>query len=402
MFQPTRRLGEVEFIALMAALVSLTAFSIDAMLPAMGSIASDLSPFAPERAQLVIPVFALGLGLGTFFVGPILDAYGRRPVLAAGAVIYILAALVGWASGSLETLLAARFLQGIAAAVPRIAAMAVIRDLYAGRSMARIMSFILLVFSLVPALAPAMSAGLMNALGWRAVFSAFIAFAIFGASWFLLRQSETLPPEKRRPINMPTLAAGLRELMSSRQLRRVILAQACTFGMLFAILSSSEPIFDLIYDRSEGFPYWFGLVAVLAASASLLNARIVERLGMRRVVQWALGIHALISLAFLTAVTVSDIPFPIFLGWMTSIFFMIGLTLGNMNALGMEPFGHLAGLAASFIGAVATVLGGALAIIPTLAFNTTLLPVALAVLAYAAAGFFTIHSLGTGEIEAGA
>lgn len=396
---PTRRLGEVEFIALMAALVSLTAFSIDAMLPAMGRIAGDLSPLAPERAQLVIPVFALGLGLGTLFVGPLLDAYGRRPVLAAGALIYIFSALVGWASGTLETLLAARFLQGIAAAVPRIAAMAVVRDLYAGRSMARIMSFVLLVFSIVPALAPAMSAGLMNTFGWRAVFAAFAAFSIFGTVWFLLRQAETLPVDARRPINLTNLTAGIAELWSSRQLRRVIIAQSCSFGLLFAILSSSEPIFDMIYDREESFPYWFGLVAVLAASASVLNARIVERLGMRRVVQWALGAYAALSLAFLLTVSADAVPFAVFFLWMTASFFVIGLTIGNLNALGMEPFGHLAGLAASFIGSLATIGGGLLAVFPTLAFSGTLLPVALAVLTYALVGFLAIASLGTGEIE---
>lgn len=389
----SRRLGQVEFVAMMAALVALTAFSIDAMLPGIDEIAAELSPEAPNLAQLVIPLFALGMGVGTLFVGPLADAFGRRPVIFAGAALYIAASALGWIAGSIEMLFAARFAQGVAAAIPRIAAMAVIRDLFVGRGMARIMSFILMVFALVPAIAPAMAAGLMEVFGWRAVFPAFILFSLLGTAWFALRQGETLPTDRRRPLARKVLGAGLREIFASPLVRRVMAAQSLVFGMLFAILSSSQPIFDRLYGRDESFPYWFGLAAVIAASASLLNARIVDRVGMRPVIGRALGAELAVSAGVLVIALTVGVSFPLFFLWMTSVFFMVGLCIGNLNALGMEPLGHLAGLAASVIGAVSTVCGALLAVPATLALDGSALPLAGSVFVFSAAALALVRGM---------
>ncbi len=399
---PPERLSRPEFIAMIAMTVAITAFSIDAMLPAMSSIVAELTPENPNRGQLIVTVFALGMGAGTLFVGALVDAFGRKPVIVAGCAVYVLAAAVAWAAPTLGTLLFARFLQGVAASVPRIAAIAIIRDLYSGRQMAKIMSFVLVVFTLVPALAPAMGAGIMAVFGWRAIFAAFILFSVAGVIWIMLRQRETLAPKQRRPLNLKTFTGGIAEVVSNRLVARTIAAQCFVFGILFLMISSTQQVFESTFDRADSFPYWFGTVAVIAASASFLNAAIVERLGMRRVVTAAVLAQAAIAGVFLLLSLTDILPAPAYFAayivWMVSVFFMIGLTIGNLNALAMEPMGHLAGMAASVIGAISTIAGGFLAMLIVPIFDGTPAAVAALTLLYAVAISFIMRSLGTGPV----
>ncbi|MEX0278810.1 MAG: MFS transporter, partial [Ruegeria sp.] len=193
----TNRMSKGEFIALIAMMFATIAFSIDAMLPALPEIGAQLSPDDTNKAQLILTSFVLGMGIGTFFTGPISDAVGRKPVIYGGAALYILASAIAWASSSLELVLAARILQGLGAAGPRVVAMAIIRDLYAGREMARIISIAMMIFTLVPAIAPMMGAGVIALVGWRGIFVCFILFAIIILIWMTLRLPESLAPENR-------------------------------------------------------------------------------------------------------------------------------------------------------------------------------------------------------------
>ncbi|MGR3343106.1 MAG: MFS transporter, partial [Paracoccaceae bacterium] len=194
-----RRLPIVEFVALMATLASVVAFATDAMLPALPQIAADLSPDAANRAQLIVGAFMLGMGLGTFFAGPLADAFGRKSVVNGGIALFILGAGLAYLAQSLELVLGARVLQGIGSAGPRIAPLAMIRDLFEGRKMARIMSFVTMIFMLVPAMSPAIGAVIIDLWGWRAIFIAFALFAAAGGLWVSLRQDETLAVANRRP-----------------------------------------------------------------------------------------------------------------------------------------------------------------------------------------------------------
>ncbi len=377
------RLSLPEFVALMGMTFATVAFSIDAMLPAMTEIACELVPEAPNRAQLIVTSFVLGMGVGTLFTGPLSDRFGRKPVILWGGAVYVLGAGLAWAAGSLELVLAARVLQGLGAAGPRIAAMAIVRDLYEGRQMARVMSFAMIVFTLVPAVAPLMGAGIIWLAGWRAIFLAFIAFAVISGLWLGLRQPETLAPGHRRTFEPATLAAGIVEILSIHRVRLAIAALSFVFGLLFTTISTIQPIFEHSFDAAASFPYWFGAVALISGAASLLNARIVVSMGMRRVIVLTLAAECVLTLAMLAA-TWSDLPasldFALFLIWMQSVFFVAGLTIGNLNALGMEPLGHLAGLGASVIGSLATVAAVLIAIPVGLAFDGTPLPLMWGVL----------------------
>ncbi|MEM8538308.1 MAG: multidrug effflux MFS transporter [Pseudomonadota bacterium] len=367
----------------MAMVAATVAFSIDAMLPALPDMAAALSPDNPNRAQLIITSFLLGLGFGTFFTGPLSDAYGRKPVMIGGALVYTAASAVAWQAQSLEVMLAARVIQGVGAAGPRVVALALVRDLYAGPAMARIISFVMIVFSLVPALAPTMGHYIILLSDWRGVFIAFIVFSLVTTLWLLLRQPETLQPEKRRPISIGALWSAMAEMFNHRTARLSILIQTLTFGMLFSMLSATQQVFAITYGRGETFHLWFGGLAIIAASSSLLNAQLVMRLGMRAIIKAMYTVQIFITLG-LIAVLIAGSPlglgFPAYVIWVLANFFQAGLTIGNLNALGMEEMGHIAGLAASVIAAVSTIGAVLIAIPVALMFDGTPLPMAVGTL----------------------
>ncbi|MEM9551928.1 MAG: MFS transporter [Pseudomonadota bacterium] len=393
-------MSRAEFIALIAMMFATIAFSLDSMLPALPEIGAELSPNAPNRAGLILTFFVLGLGLGTFFTGPLSDAYGRKPVIAAGAAVYIVASAIAWASSSLEVVLAARVVQGIGAAAPRIVSLAVMRDLYAGRDMARMISIAMMIFTIFPAFAPLMGAGIISFAGWRGIFIAFILFALITVLWMNQRLAESLPVENRRPIRWPLMRDAVGEMLAHPAVRLSILVQSLCMGILFTTLTLVQPIYDQIFDRAASFPYWFGGVALVSASASILNAAIVGRLGMRRIVTWSLGAQIVVSAAMLVFCMVLPMGtglFALFVLWQTTLFFMAGTTIGNLNAVAMEPMGHIAGMAASVIGAIATVLAACLASPVALLFDGSMAPMALAVGAMALAGFAMMVHMGRVE-----
>jgi len=377
-------LSSAEFIALIAMMFATIALAIDAMLPALPLIGQTLSPADPDRAQLVITAFVLGMGIGTFFVGPISDAVGRKPAIIGGFALYALGAALAASATTLELLLAARVLQGIGAAGPRVAAMAMVRDLHSGPRMAQIMSFAMMVFMIVPAAAPAMGALIAEGFGWRGIFAAFIVFGLIGATWLGLRQPETLAPVDRRPLALLTLFAGLRVVLTDRIALASIAVQTMVLGMLFATLSSTQAIFDQTFARAATFPAWFAVIALGSAMASLTNALMVRRLGMFRVVRATLVLQLFLTIAMAALTLTGTWPqgwyFAGYLIWTTGVFAMAGLTMGNLNAIAMEPMGAIAGLAASVILAVPTILATVIAAPLGLAFDGTPGPLILGVL----------------------
>ena len=383
-----KRLSQGEFVALTAALFAMVAISIDAMLPALPEIAATLSPDAPNRAQLVITSFVFGMGLGTLFVGPLADAFGRKPVIYAGTALYALTALACYFANSLDALLVARVLQGIAVAAARVVSMAIMRDLFKGREMAKIMSFVMMVFIMVPAIAPLMGQGIIALAGWHAIFLVYILFAAVIILWFGLRQPETLPKENRRPLDFGILLAATKELFTHRIVVISILAQTLTMAALFATLSSMQGIFEQRFDRAASFPLWFAFIALGSASGSIINSRVVMRLGMRPVITAAYASVLALTLVLLVMIASGAMPemlaFPAHILWSIALFSMMSLTMGNLNALAMEPVGHIAGLAASVMTSVATVASVVLAVPVGLAFNGTAVPLMAGVAVFVA------------------
>ena len=210
-----------------------------------------------------------------------------------------------------------------------------------------------------------------------------MVFAIILSLWMGLRQPETHPPAARRPLRPGVLASSLREVLANRNVSLAIGVQALCYGMLFGVLASTKQIFDITFDRAGSFPLWFGLVALIASTASLLNAKLVEKLGMHFIIRWTLAAQILLSglcaIVWLAGLLDGGLLFAMFIIWKTSVFFQAGLTIGNVNAIAMSPMGHIAGVASSVIGSVATIAGAVIAIPLGLAFDGTAVPLMLGV-----------------------
>ena len=377
-----KRLGRIEFIALLGTMFAIVAFSIDAMLPALSQIAEDLSLENPNRAQLILTSFILGMGLGTAVAGPLSDAFGRKTVILMGVMLYMIGATLALFAPSLELILAARVIQGFGAAGPRVVSLALVRDLYSGRAMAQIISYAMLVFTLFPAVAPLIGSAIIAGFGWRAIFVSFLIFSVVMVGWMLLRQPETLPPAARRPLRPLSLWADLCEAMANRQMQRSILVQTLVFTALFGTISSIQQVFDLTYGRGESFPLWFAVIALVAAPAGPINGVLVMRFGMRPLIRTALW--ASMSLSLVTFIAAqsglgSEATFWIYFIWTVSIFATAAFSIGNLNALALEPLGHIAGMAASLMGALATIGGAIAGAVIGQFYNGTVTPLALGI-----------------------
>ncbi len=309
--------------------------------------------------------------------------------------------MICWQAGSLEVMLAGRILQGFGFAAGRTVCLAIVRDLYSGRRTPQISSLIMMIFSIVPAIAPTFGAQVIDLAGWRAIFIAFTIVSAIGAIWFGLRQPETLQIERRTPLRPASLLANTRYLLSMRVMIVAIIVQVLTFGTLFAMISSVQQIFDITYGHGAHFHFWFAGVALLASSSGFINARLVNRLGMRFMINAMVMLQIVLSALAVLLLGVAGLSgnagFVVFLVFSVGVFFQNGLIAGNSTALAMEPVGHLAGLAASAVGAISTILAVLISIPVGQAFIGTALPLILCSLTCAVLSFVTISFLPSRE-----
>ena len=379
-----------EFALLMAMLMATAALAIDAMLPALGEIGGELGVERENARQLVISALFLGFGLGQLLYGPLADRLGRKPGMYIGLGLFVFGCLLSMAAWSYPAMLAGRFLQGVGAAGPRIVTLALIRDRYQGREMARVMSFVFAVFVIVPTIAPGLGQVVLMVAGWRAIFGGLLAFSMAGLVWFVLRQPETLSAERRIPLSVGAIAANVFEVGSSRRTVAYTLAAGAVFGGFIGYLNSAQQIFQDQYQVGTLFPVYFAALSLAFAAASVVNGRLVLQHGMRK-----LSLRSLQALFVLSAACFAVIlrapgqtPLWLFLLWAAGTFFCLGAVFSNVNALAMEPFGHIAGIAAALIGSftslVSMLLGGLIGQL----YDGTLLPLVggFALLALASLG----------------
>jgi MFS transporter, DHA1 family, multidrug resistance protein len=373
-----------ELIALLALSVALAALGIDIMLPALGAIRADLglAPDATAGAWLVT-AYILGLAVGQLFYGPVADRFGRRPTLYVGYAIYAAAALAAAASTSLTLLLVSRFVWGLGAAGPRVVTMAVIRDSYEGERMARAMSLLMAVFVVVPIVAPSLGAGIVLIGSWRWVFGVCFLAVVMMSVW-ARRLPETLREEHRRELRFQPVMRAARHVVTNRQTVTYTLALSILFGVFLSYIASSEIIVAETFDRAGWFPFIFGGLATVMGLSMLVNARVVERVGTRRLAHGALLVYNVLAVVLVVVVTVAAgrPPLWLFLIGLAGMLASQSLLIPNLNTVAMTPMAAVAGTAASVIGAVQMGLGAVLGAVIDRAFDGTVLPLSLGFLGY--------------------
>lgn len=370
--------GFTEFVAMMALMMSLVAMSIDAMLPALSEIGRDFGVTDMSDSQLVVSALFVGLGLGQLVYGPLSDSIGRKPAIYVGVTIFLLGCLISVLATGFGAMLVGRVLQGLGAASARIVTIALVRDSHAGRAMARIMSFIMAVFIVVPVLAPSIGQAILFMGDWRLIFIFFVLLAAGATSWFALRQPETLPPERRVPLSAGNVARGFRTAAANRVTLGYTIATGLVFGPFLGYLSSAQQILQVQYGTGDAFALYFGGGALSIGLSSVINGRTVMRYGMRRLMRTAL-VTTIIASVLLVAIVEANGAAPSLAGLMAYflvVFFCIGMLFGNMNAIAMEPMGRIAGVASAFIGFSSTAIGLPLGIMIGRMVNDTVTPLA--------------------------
>ena len=373
---PTAKLRFGEFVVLMALMTSLVALSIDAMLPALPQIGADLGVQRSNDNQLVVSLLFLGLGVGQLIYGPLSDSTGRKPAIYGGFGLFMVGCLLALFASNFPMMLAGRVLQGVGVAGPRIVGIALVRDQYGGRAMAQVMSFVMSVFILVPVVAPALGQAILLVAHWRAIFGLFLALAAITLTWFGLRQPETLAPERRIPYSLRRIGRAIREVCLNRIAFGYTLAAGLISGAFVGYLNSAQQIFEGQYGLGRQFPLFFGILALAIGSASFLNARLVMRHGMRILAsRAAFTISGLAVLFWGIAYPLAGHP-PLWglMGYLLGTFFCVGILFGNLNAMAMEPLGHIAGVGAAVVGALSTLLSMTLGTVIGQSYDGTILP----------------------------
>ncbi len=379
---PAKPIGEREFIVMMAALMSLQALGIDAMLPALGEIAGDLGARDPNDRQLVVGVFLIAAGFGSLLPGALADRFGRRRVLMGSLAVYIVLCLACALVRDFTTLLVVRALQAVGSAGVAVLPGAIIRDRFSGDRMARMMSTIFTVFMVVPMLAPSFGQAVMALAGWRWIFGGMALMALGIAVWVHLRLPETLRPEHRQQLNPGTVASNMWEAASNRAALGYVLGSTLLMGGMFGYINSSQQLIAEHFGAGELFPLVFAGMAACMAAANFSNSRIVERFGARRV-----GHAALIAFIAVSAVQVWQAArggetLWQFVPLMTANMCLMGFIGSNFGSIALQPFARIAGAAASFQAFLRMALGSILGAAVGQAYDGSALPLTLALLGF--------------------
>jgi DHA1 family bicyclomycin/chloramphenicol resistance-like MFS transporter len=376
MRRPKKAISFVEFVALMAMMTALPAMSIDAMLPALLEIGLDLGVERANDGQLVISLLFLGMAVGQMFYGPLSDSIGRKPTIYIGFGLYAGGCLLSMLTASFQVMLVGRILQGWGIAAPRVVIVSMVRDQYSGRAMARVMSFVMAVFILVPVVAPAFGQTVLLVAHWRAIFGIYLLLALVIGAWFAWRQPETLLPNRRIPFSLVRIGRAIREVVALRTAFGYTVTAGLVSGAFVGYLNSAQQVFQEQYGLGQLFPLYFAILALSLGSASMVNARLVLRFGMRALSFRALQSNIALSVIVLgIAVIMAGRP-PL---WLLTFYFLltffgVGILFGNLNALAMEPLGHIAGVGAAVVGSLSTFISLLLGTLIGQSYNGTVLP----------------------------
>ena len=395
---PHPGMGFGQFVALIAAMMATNALAIDSMLPALPHIGESLGVRDPNARQWVITSYLLGFGLAQLAYGSLADRYGRKPVLMAGLSLYTVFAALCAFSTSFDTLLLARFLTGLGAASTRVLTISIVRDCYAGRQMARVMSLAFIVFLATPVIAPSLGQAIMLFASWRWIFGVLSIFGLTVMAWAAIKLPETQHPEDRIPISAAGIGSAFKTALTDRTAMGYTLAAALVLSGLFGFLNSAQQVFAEVLGAGDLFPLIFAGIAGTMAVSSLLNSRIVGRLGMRKVSHGALiGFIAVAGAHALVAITGHETLWTFAL-MQAGMMFCFGLIMSNFGAIAMEPLGHVAGAAASIQGFITTIGGAVCGFFIGQLFDGTTVPLTLGFTGFGLAGLLMVLATEKGRL----
>ena len=347
---------EFEFIVLMASLMSIVALSIDALLPALPEIGAYFNVENINDHQKMITMIFLGLGFGQLIFGPLSDSFGRKRIVYAGFITFLIASFICLSTKSFEIMIFGRVLQGIGLASFRTISMSMIRDSFSGNFMAKIISIVVMVFLIVPIIAPTLGQFLLKFYDWQSIFYFNLIFGFIVIVWFWKRQPETLKPKYRIKFSSSLFIDGTREFLKYKSAVAFTIVSGFITGSFMVYLSTAQQIFEHQYNLAEEFPIIFASLAIAIGLATYLNSKLVMRFGMWRLSFLAIIAYVLISVLYIILFPQSNPSITVLITFFALQFFAIGFVFGNVRALALQPLGHIAGIGAALNGFISTVM----------------------------------------------
>lgn len=381
-------MSKLEFVFLCAALMAMNALAVDIMLPALQQIGTALNVANENHRQYVVTSYLVGFGCAQLVYGPLSDRFGRRMPMLIGLIVYVLAAIAIVVVPSFAGLLILRFIQGAGSAGTRVITISIVRDIYGGRQMAEIMSLIMMVFMIIPVVAPGTGQLIMLFGNWHLIFLFIAVGGTLTSIWMYLRLPETLAPENRRDFTPAVIIEGFKIVLSNRIALFYTLAGTFIFGALFGFINSAQQIYTGIYHLGEWSPLAFAGVAIFMSLSAFLNSKLVGRVGMRRLSHASLFGFITVNGLWLLAETFgpAPLPFVVYMAFFAVSMFQFGWIGGNFQTLAIEPLGHVAGTASAVLGFISTVGGSLIGAVIGQAFDGTSRPLVF--------GYFVLGIIG--------
>ena len=379
MTKTSQPISRIEFMIMMGLLVAVDALSIDSILPALSHISNAFNLAQENNRQYIVTSFFVGFAFGVMLFGVASDSFGRKRPIYVGFAIFFIGTVVAIFATSFTMLLVGRILQGIGSAGPQVIPTAISRDLYKGRGMAEVMSLIMMIFMLVPTLAPLLGQTILLFSNWQGIFVMLGFFALFALTWFAIRLPETLPQLERVPFSFKQVFSSVKEVLSNKRAVNFLIADGFAFAAVLAYLSTAQQVFQEHYQLGESFPLYFGSLALVMMFSSYVNSRVVERLGMHWLVIRASLLLFISSCVYLVIILLSNSPVPFwsFMLFASVAYFCLGILFGNMYGLAMEEVGHVAGVAASVIGSLSTLIATLIAALIGSFYNDSITPIVI-------------------------
>lgn len=392
------------FVTLMALLLALSALSIDTIIPAMANIAESYSITNANDAQLLISAVLLGIAIGQLLFGAIADSHGRKVAMYWGGGLYIASCIGAMIAPSFELLIFTRFLQGAGASATRVAPVAMVRDRYKGPAMARIMSLVVSVFILVPAIAPLLGQAILQFSTWPAIFGVMVVMSAIGLLWLGFGMEETLAPEHRNPLSFASFKSAAIETLAHPITRGYTIASGFVFAALVAYLNSAQQLLQFQYKLGDNFVFAFGALALGLGVVSFANSMLVQRFGLKTIVYYASVVFVAVALTMFAASMVSNgqPPLALFFGLLLLSFMSFGALFGNYNALAIAPMGHIAGVASSVTSCVQSIVSVTLGGFIAYMYDGSTIPIGIGFALLALLNFWQMKSLDDRGTEAAA
>jgi MFS transporter, DHA1 family, multidrug resistance protein len=399
--------SSTRFVLMMALLSGLTALAIDMVLPTFPNLieAFNIPEAEHNRIQQVVFMYMLGLALMQIVFGVLADVWGRKRLLLVGLFIYTLSSILTILAPHFEWFLAARFLQGAGLAASRVMSMTIIRDISSGRQMAKTMSFVIMVFLIVPVLAPMIGQIVLLFAPWQTVFGLFIISGLVTITWVSYELPETLHVDQRIPLSFKSVTQAISECLRNKTTLLYMAVISMVFATLMIYISQAAQILqEDVYHLGNQFPFYFALVVTGMVVASYINGKVVMKLGMQKIVFAALTLMLIVDTLMFVAILLGkgSIPLWAFITLLIFHYFAFGLSMPNLNAMVMAPYRHIAGTASSLIAMITTVLGVVLAQIVGNFYNGDLMPLGVSYFVYAVllwVSYLYLRSTGNSEEE---